>query len=71
MSHNPFLSEWKKPFELPPFDQIKDEHFAPAFDAAFAQSRASIDAIANNTATPTYANTIDALEASSASIVLA
>lgn len=63
MSHNPFLSKWTKPFELPPFDQIKDEHFAPAFDAAFAQSRASIDAIANNTATPTYANTIDALEA--------
>lgn len=62
MTQNPFLSDWNTPFELPPFDQIKDEHFAPAFDAAFEQSRAVINAIADNSDAPTYANTIDALE---------
>lgn len=61
-TQNPFLSDWSTPFELPPFDQIKDEHFAPAFDAAFEQSRAAINAIADNPDAPTYANTIDALE---------
>jgi peptidyl-dipeptidase Dcp len=59
---NPFLIDWSGPFALPPFDQIKDEHFAPAFDAAFEQSRAAINAIADNSAAPTFANTIDALE---------
>ncbi len=59
---NPFLIDWSGPFALPPFDQIKDEHFAPAFDAAFDQSRAAINAIADNSAAPTFANTIDALE---------
>ncbi len=61
-SQNPFLADWNTPFELPPFDQIKDEHFAPAFDAAFERSRAAINAIADNADAPTYANTIDALE---------
>lgn len=62
MAQNPFLSDWNTPFELPPFDLIKDEHFAPAFDEAFKQSRAAINAIADNPGAPTYANTIDALE---------
>jgi len=59
---NPFLQSWNTPFELPPFAAIKDEHFGPAFDEAFAQSRAAIDAIAENRAAPTFANTIEALE---------
>lgn len=59
---NPFLSEWTGLFELPPFDKIEDSHFAPAFEAAFTQSRAAIDAVANNPDAPTFANTIDALE---------
>ena len=59
---NPFLQSWNMPFELPPFAAIKDEHFGPAFDEAFAQSRAAIDAIAENPAAPTFANTIEALE---------
>ena len=61
-TQNPFLTDWSTPFELPPFDLIKDEHFAPAFDEAFKQSRAAINAIADNPDAPTYANTIDALE---------
>jgi peptidyl-dipeptidase Dcp len=62
MVQNPLLSEWNTQHEMPPFDLIKDEHFAPAFDAAFKESRRAINAIANSTATPTFANTINALE---------
>ncbi len=65
-TQNPFLTDWSTPFDLPPFDLIKDDHFAPAFDAAFEQSRAAINAIADNADAPTYANTIDALETADA-----
>lgn len=59
---NPFIQDWSGEFALPPFDLIKDEDFAPAFDEAFQQSRAAINAIADNGAAPTFSNTIDALE---------
>jgi peptidyl-dipeptidase Dcp len=59
---NPLLEEWQTPFGLPPFDQIKDEDFSPAVDAALAEARAAIAAITGNTDEPTFANTIEALE---------
>ena len=59
---NALLSDWSTPFSLPPFDQIKDEDFAPAFDAALAEARANIAAIAATAEPPSYANTIEALE---------
>jgi len=59
---NPFFSDWNTPFEMPPFDQIKDDHFAPAFEKAFEQARADIAKVAGNTDAPTYENTIDAME---------
>jgi peptidyl-dipeptidase Dcp len=59
---NPFLQNWTLPFELPPFATIKDEHFGPAFEQAFTQSRTAISTIAQNPAAPTFANTIEALE---------
>ena len=42
---NPFLSRSDRPFELPPFDEIGDEHYGPAFDAGMAEHRAEVDAI--------------------------
>lgn len=63
---NPFLSQWNTPFEIPPFDLIEDAHFAPAFDEAFKQSRAAVDAVANTDEDPSFANTIEALERSDA-----
>ena len=45
-----------------PFDQIKDEHFAPVFRAAIAQYRAELTALIENPEPPTFANTIVALE---------
>ncbi|MFD2184752.1 M3 family metallopeptidase [Rhodoplanes azumiensis] len=61
---NPFDLAWTAPFEAPPFEAIRPEHFEPAFDAALAAHRAEIEAIATDPAAPTFANTIAALERS-------
>ncbi|AOZ68564.1 peptidase M3 [Rhodobacter xanthinilyticus] len=59
---NPLLADWTGPFALPPFAALKDEDFGPAFDAALAQARANIAAIAANPEAPSFANTIEAME---------
>jgi peptidyl-dipeptidase Dcp len=59
---NPLLGEWATSFELPPFTEIAPEHFRPAFDQALAEHRAEIAAIADDPASPSFANTIDAFE---------
>jgi len=59
---NPLLDDWNTPFELPPFDLITDEDFAPAFAAAMDTARANVQAVADVTEPPTFANTIEALE---------
>ncbi|MGD0640032.1 MAG: M3 family metallopeptidase, partial [Roseiarcus sp.] len=61
---NPLLEPWTGPFGAPPFARILPEHFRPAFDAALAERRAEIDAIAANPEAPTFDNTIGALERS-------
>jgi peptidyl-dipeptidase Dcp len=61
---NPLLAPWDTPFALPPFAQVTDDHFAPAFEAALAEARAAVAAIAADPAAPTFANTIAALEMS-------
>lgn len=59
---NPFLSEYTTPFGVPPFDQIQNEHFAPAMDEGMLQQNAEVDAIVNNPEPPTFENTIAALD---------
>jgi len=59
---NPLLREWTTPFKVPPFQEIKPEHFLPAVKEAIAQNREEIAAIANNAQPATFANTIEALE---------
>ncbi|MGY6703516.1 M3 family metallopeptidase [Roseinatronobacter sp.] len=59
---NPLLSDWQTEFQLPPFADIADADFAPAFDAAMQDGRAAYAAIADNPDAPTFANTIDAME---------
>ena len=61
---NPLLGAWTTPFEMPPFDKVRIEHFMPAFDKAFAANRKEIAAIASAEDAPTFANTIDAMEKS-------
>jgi peptidyl-dipeptidase Dcp len=63
-SDNPLLEPWSRPFEAPPFERIKPEHFRPAFDAALAWARKENAAIADNPEPPSFANTIEALERS-------
>ena len=55
---NPFLSEYTTPFQVPPFDQIKNEHYMPAFEAGIAEQQAEVEAIVNNPETATFENTI-------------
>ncbi|MBI2814186.1 MAG: M3 family metallopeptidase [Opitutae bacterium] len=59
---NPLLTPSPLPYHLPPFEQIKDEHFAPAFELGMAEELKEYDAIANNPAAPTFENTIVAME---------
>ena len=59
---NPLATESTLPYHLPPFDRIKDEHFPPMFERGMAEALAEIAAIAKNPETPTFANTIVALE---------
>ncbi|HDR27367.1 M3 family metallopeptidase [Rhodovulum sp.] len=61
---NSLLAPRAAPFDLPDFAAVTDAEFAPAFDAALAEARAEIDAIAANPAPPDFANTIEALELS-------
>jgi peptidyl-dipeptidase Dcp len=64
MTANLLLEPWTGPFEAPPFDRIEPGHFRPAFDAALKEARAEIDAVAADPASPTFVNTIEALERS-------
>jgi peptidyl-dipeptidase Dcp len=59
---NPLLKEWTTPFGVPPFQDIKSEHFIPAFKAAIEQQRAEVDRIAASIEPPSFANTVEALE---------
>lgn len=59
---NAVLTVWNTLFSLPPFADIRDDDFAPAFDAALDQARENIAKIAGNPDTPTFANTIEAME---------
>ncbi|WP_299966646.1 M3 family metallopeptidase [uncultured Roseobacter sp.] len=60
---NPLLQDWATPFGIAPFDRLSDEDFAPALEQALTAHRAEIDAIAGSDAEPTFANTVEALEA--------
>lgn len=58
---NPLLAPWTAPFELPPFAEISDDDFEPAFEAALIEARSELAAIVENPAPATFSNTIDAL----------
>jgi peptidyl-dipeptidase Dcp len=61
---NPFFSAFNTPFQVPPFDKIKDEHYLPAFKEGIKRQKKEIEAIINNPEPPTFANTIAALDRS-------
>jgi peptidyl-dipeptidase Dcp len=62
---NPLLKPWPGPFGgVPPFDEVRVEHFKPALEAAMAEQLAEMERIAADPAAPTFANTIEAMERS-------
>src|SRR4051812_40368406 len=61
---NPFARPSTLPFETPDFSRIKDSDYLPALLAGMAQQKKEITAIANQTATPTFDNTLVAMERS-------
>ncbi len=63
---NPFFVSWDGPFGAPPFDRIRHEHYLPAFEAGMAAQNAEIEVITDSADTPTFENTIEALETTGA-----
>ncbi len=64
LTGNPFGEDWTTPFGLPPFEAIRPEHFRPAFDAALAAQREEVDRVAGDPASPSFENTVEAMERS-------
>ena len=65
---NPLLAESTLPFGAPPFDQIEEADFAPAFEVVMQEHNAEIQAIVDQGDDPTFANTIEALDLSGRSL---
>ena len=59
---NPLVKEWNTPFQTPPFNSIKTEHYKPAMLYAIEQAKQEVNAIIVNRARPDFENTIVALE---------
>lgn len=64
LSWNPFLEEYTTPYQTPPFDKIKTEHYEPAILEGMKQQDAEIEAIISNPEPPTFQNTVVTLERS-------
>lgn len=58
MDQNPLLQK----FDHPPFSKIENSHFKPAFEKSLKEARTEIHIIVDNIETPTFSNTIEALE---------
>ncbi|MCF2442740.1 M3 family metallopeptidase [Dyadobacter sp. CY345] len=61
---NPFFLEYTTPFQVPPFDKIKTEHFLPAVEEGMKQQENAIAVICSGEDAPTFQNTVEALETS-------
>ncbi len=62
MKTNPLIVEYTTPFKIAPFEDIKSEHFKPAFIKGMEEQSKNIEAIVKNSEAPTFANTIEAFE---------
>jgi peptidyl-dipeptidase Dcp len=62
--NNPFYAPSTLPFRAPDFSKIKDSDYQPAIEAGMAEQIKEVEAIANNPESPTFENTIVALEKS-------
>lgn len=62
LDNNPFFSEFKTPFQVPPFDKIRLEHYLPAMKEGMIQQNQEIKDIGDNPKKPDFQNTIEAME---------
>ena len=60
--NNPLLEPFETPFGVPPFGEIKNHHFLPAIEKSIEIAQAEILDIVNNSANPSFENTIVAME---------
>ncbi|MFY0607204.1 MAG: M3 family metallopeptidase [Cyclobacteriaceae bacterium] len=60
--NNPFLEPYNTPFDVHPFNDIREEHYIPALQKAIEEGLAEIENIATQTAEPTFENTIEAMD---------
>lgn len=61
-AENPLLEPFNTPYNTPPFSKIKNEHYEPAFEQGIKEAREGFQKIVDNPSTPTFENTIEALE---------
>src|SRR5882724_6913550 len=61
---NPFFTASSLQYHAPPFDKIKDSDYTPAIEQGMKGQLAEMEKIANNSAPPTFANTLEAMERS-------
>ncbi|HEV7742525.1 MAG TPA: M3 family metallopeptidase [Pseudolysinimonas sp.] len=61
---NPFAAPSTLPYGLPPFSDIRDEHFEPAFEAGMAEQLTEVQAIVRKRDFPIFENTFEPLERS-------
>jgi len=59
---NPLMNEFDAPFGVPPFEQIKEEHYMPAIQKGMEEQIKNIDAIVANPDPATFENTLVAME---------
>ncbi|MCU1474928.1 M3 family metallopeptidase [Amnibacterium sp.] len=62
MAHNPFFEPSGLPAALPPFAEIRDEHYQPAFERGMSEHLVAVARVVENPEAPTFENTVEALE---------
>ncbi len=65
-SNNPLLRRSTLPFQAPPFDRIRVDHYQPALEEGMRQQLEEVEAVAGQAVPPTFENTIVAMERSGA-----
>ncbi|WP_394937749.1 M3 family metallopeptidase [Psychromicrobium sp. YIM B11713] len=64
LSENPLLTQSPLPYRLPVFNDIRAEHYLPAFEQAFAEHLAEVAAIRDSPVPADFSNTAEAMERS-------
>lgn len=59
---NPLQATYTTPYDIPPFEEITYDDYLPAFTEGIREAQADIDSIVANPETPTFENTILAMD---------